>query len=114
MIWKIFLYTTCRNEKPVKEFIKSLSSTSIAKVSHTIDLLKECGSFLKMPHSKKIKDNLYELRIRGEQEIRIFYTFKNRDIYLLHAFQKQSQKTPQKELKIALERIKLLTKLLHI
>jgi len=109
MSWNIFLYTTNRNEKPVKEFIKSLSSSSIAKVSHTIDFLKEYGHFLKMPHPKKIENNLYELRIRGEQEIRIFYTFRNKNIYLLHAFQKQSQKVPKKEIKIALERLKLLT-----
>lgn len=109
MDWNIFLFKTNRGEKPIKEFIQSLSPSSIAKITHTIDLLKEYGSFLNMPHSKKIANNLYELRIRGKQEIRIFYIFKGKDIYLLHAFQKKSQKTPSKELKIALERMKLLT-----
>lgn len=109
MAWKIFLYTTNRNERPVKEFIKSLSPLSTAKISHTINLLKEYGNFLRMPHSKKIGDNLYELRIRGKQEVRIIYAFKNKNIYLLHAFQKQTQKTPKNDIKIALERLKLLT-----
>ncbi|MCL5407182.1 MAG: type II toxin-antitoxin system RelE/ParE family toxin [Patescibacteria group bacterium] len=108
MSWKVFFFTTNRNEKPVKEFIKLLSPSSIAKIAHTIDLLKQYGPLLNMPHSKKVAHNLYELRIRGKQEIRIFYIFKEKDIYLLHAFQKKSQKTPSKELKIALTRIRLL------
>lgn len=109
MAWNIFLYETVRGEKPVKEFIKLLSPITIAKIAHTIDLLKQYGSSLNMPHSKKITNNLYELRIRGKQEIRIFYVFKEKDIYLLHAFQKKSQKMPLKELKTALSRMRLLT-----
>ena len=109
MSWNIFFFATDRNEKPVKEFIKTLSPSTIAKIMHTIDLLEQYGSFLNMPHSKKVANNLYELRIRGKQEIRIFYVFKEKDIYLLHAFQKKGQKTPSKELKTALSRMRLLT-----
>lgn len=109
MSWNIFLFETDRGEKPVEEFIKSLPPQTIAKITRTIDLLEAYGSFLNMPHSKKITHNLYELRIRGKQEIRIFYTFQKKDIYLLHVFQKKSQKTPPKELKIAIARIRLLT-----
>ena len=106
---RVYVYDTAYNCSDPSITSNQCTSTSIAKTSHTIDLLKENGSFLKMPHSKKIKVNLYELRIRGEQEIRIFYTFKKRNIYLLHAFQKKSQKTPKKEIQIALKRLKLLT-----
>ena len=38
--------------------------------------------------------------------IRIFYTIANNEYYLLHAFKKKSQKTPAKELKVALDRMK--------
>ena len=110
MAWKIFLYETNRGKKPIEEFIKSQNPPSIAKISHTIDLLERYGSFLSMPHSKKLVSSLYELRIRGKQEIRILYTFLRRDIYLLHAFKKQTQKTPQKEINIGLNRLKRLTK----
>jgi len=103
------LYTTEGNKKPVKEFIKTLSPPTIAKISRTIDLLTEYGSFLSMPHSKKLTADICELRIHGRQEIRIFYTIKAKNIYLLHAFQKQSQKTPKKDLEIASERMKYLT-----
>lgn len=103
------LFETDRGEEPVKEFIKSQNPATIAKITHVLDLLEKFGSFLGMPHSKKMTSGLFELRIRGKQEIRIFYTIVKKNIYLLHAFQKQSQKTPSKEINIAKQRIKLLT-----
>ena len=62
-----------------------------------------------MPHSKQLAKGLYELRVRGKEEVRILYCFKKKDIYLLHGFKKQTQKTPGKEIEIALKRIEMLT-----
>jgi len=67
MNWNILLFETNRVEKPVEKFIKSQNPATIAKIAHTLDLLEKYGSFLSMPHSKKITGNLYELRIRGKQ-----------------------------------------------
>ena len=61
-----------------------------------------------LPHTKKISANLFELRISGKQEIRIFYSFHKSQIFLLHGFVKKSQKIPQKEIKIASQKLKLL------
>lgn len=58
-----------------------------------------------MPHTRQMGDGLYELRVRGKQEVRIFYIFaKGSTIYLLHAFQKKTQTTPKKELETARQR----------
>lgn len=62
-----------------------------------------------MPHSKKLTTDLYELRIRGKQETRIIYGFIKNNIYLLHAFKKQKQQTPRKEIETALKRLCSLT-----
>ncbi len=105
MPWIIKLFESKRDEKPVEEFIKSCEPQTISKISHHIDLLEKYGPFLGMPHSKRLNSDLYELRIRGKQEIRITYIFKNKNIYLLHAFKKQTQKTPRKEIDISLKRI---------
>lgn len=105
MSWKIIVYESQRGEKPVEEFIKSLDEQTIAKIAHEIDLLEKHGPYLGMPHVKKITRDLYELRIRGKQEVRILYGFVKNNIYLLHAFKKQTQKTPPKELKTALGRL---------
>lgn len=109
MAWEIFLFTTEREEKPVEEFIKSLEPSTIAKITHTLDLLEKYGPHLGMPHSKKLVGDIYELRIKGKQEIRILYTFIERSICLLHAFKKQRQRTPIKEISIAIERNRRLT-----
>lgn len=80
MNWNIIAFESDRGEKYVEEFIKSLDSSTIAKVGHAIDLLEQHGSILGMPHSKKLNSDIYELRIRGKQEIRILYGFKARNI----------------------------------
>ena len=88
-----------------KKLIKSLQKPTIAKVLRTIDLLEQFGNKLGLPHSKKVRTSLFELRIRGQQEVRIFYIFKKGEIILLHGFIKKSQKTPSKELKQALKKM---------
>ena len=75
----------------------------------TIELLKTFGYGIGMPHSKKIAANIFELRIRGQQEVRIFYTFHKESAHLLHGFIKKTQKIPPKEFNIAQIKLKLLT-----
>lgn len=94
--------------KDLEKFIESLEKSTIAKVLRTIDLLEQFGHNLKLPHSKKIDKDLFELRTHGTQEIRIFYTFYKNSAVLLHYYTKKTQRIPQKEIKIALQRIKTL------
>jgi phage-related protein len=86
-------------------FIKSLEKPTIAKVLRTIDLLELYGYRLTLPHCKKIIDNLWELRIRGNQEVRIFYTQQNGTYFLLHGFIKSTQKTPPREIQRAIHEL---------
>jgi len=58
---------------------------------------------------KKLQRDLFELRVSGKVAIRIFYSVIKREFYLLHAFKKKSEKTPAKEIKIAIDRAKELT-----
>ena len=109
MEWKITEYETARGERPVADFIKRQQPQTIAKIVHLIDLLEIHGSLLSMPHAKKLETNMYELRVRGKEEIRIIYGFKEKTIYLLHGFKKQKQKTPLKEIEIARQRYLALT-----
>ena len=90
----------------LEEFIDSLEKPTIAKVSHSIDLLEEFGNKLYFPHTKKVFSDLFELRIHGKQEIRIFYTFHKSKIFLLHGFRKKSQKIPKKQIRIAIQKLK--------
>jgi phage-related protein len=74
----------------------------------SIKILAEAGPFLKQPYMKKLLPNLYELRIKSSVAIRIFYSPRTNTYFLLHAFIKKTQKTPIRELKIAVDRMKQL------
>ena len=89
----------------LEKFILSLEKPIIAKIIRTIDLLEQFENNLGMPHSKKVAKQLFELRIHGAQEVRIFYTFRKNSIILLCGFVKKTKRIPQKEIKIALQRL---------
>ena len=62
---------------------------------------------LSLPDGKKIGNNLFEIRIRVNGVYRGLYAYISSDgIMVLHFFQKKSQKTPIKSLKIARKRFK--------
>ena len=96
-------------DQKVDDFIKDLEYSTGNKVGRHIDLLKQFGNQLRMPYSKSLGSNLFELRIRGQQEIRIFYTFYDDTAILLHGFVKKTQKTPTKEIETATNKSKTLT-----
>jgi phage-related protein len=76
-----------------------------------LDLLEEYGIFLGPPHIKKMKgSNLWELKILGKDNIRIFFTIENKNLIFLHGFSKKKQKTNPKEIKIALKRMFIIKK----
>ena len=106
MAWKVLFFQTARGDYPVKNFIEEQDKATQIKIAHSIDLLADYGPFLKPPDIKKFQDKLYELRIPGKTAIRIFYTIANGEYYLLNAFKKKTNKTPAKELKLAIDRIK--------
>lgn len=106
MAWKVKFFQTTRGDYPVKDFMEEQDQPTFAKIISAIELLETDGPFLKPPYIKKLQDKLYELRISGKVMIRIFYTIKDGEYYLLHGFKKKTQKTPSKEIKIALDRIK--------
>ena len=105
MAWKVIYFESRRGEKFVKEFIDEQSYAVKGKYIGMIDFLTGYGPFLSSKYTKKIKSDLYELRITSKEQIGIFYTIKGKDIILLHAFKKKTQKTPAKEIKTAVSRL---------
>lgn len=106
--WKIVYYHDSRGKEPIYDFIESLNSNAQSKVSNTFDLLCQFGINLGYPHIKKVTStDLWELRILGNDNIRIFYiAATGRQFLLLHGFVKKTQKTDKKELKIAISRLR--------
>lgn len=61
--------------KKVDDFLFSLEKSTHTKVLQDIELLETYEYQLRMPYSKPISKNLFELRTRGKQEVRLFYCF---------------------------------------
>lgn len=71
-------------------------------------LLSERGYNLRMPFSRTLGDRLFELRIAAAVQVRFIYTFKDRNIYILHGFIKKTNEIPGKELEYAKKQSQLL------
>ena len=106
--WEIVYYETLQGKSPILEFTQDLDIKAQNKIVETLEQLEEFGTLLGHPHSRKVTGTpLWELRILGGDNIRIFYVaVVNRRFLLLHAFVKKKQKTDKREIKTALERLK--------
>lgn len=105
--WKIIYYKSSTGDIPVYNFIESLNKKAKAKVINTFTLLEDFGIRLGAPRAEKLKgQDLWELRILGSDNIRIFYiSITGKTFLLLHGFLKKKQKTDKKEIKTAQDRL---------
>ncbi|MCL2722655.1 MAG: type II toxin-antitoxin system RelE/ParE family toxin [Treponema sp.] len=112
MEYRVEMYEKEGGKMPVVDFIQGLEVKKQAKVAREIDLLEKFGSELHYPHVDSIKGEKYkgllELRIEFASNIfRIFFFLPSiNNAILLHGIVKKKQKTPKKELDVALERMK--------
>ncbi len=92
------------------KYIESLSVKERAKVFEFIAQLQEKGNKMPNPYAEKLtgEKDIWELRIKWRTNAyRVFYFFfEQKDIYLVNAFLKKTNKTPRAEIKKAKKRIK--------
>ena len=102
--WKIIFYKTEAGKSPVTDFINGLSKESRKKLYSAIAYLKEKGTELHRPQSALLRDGIRELRVQLQgKNTRTLYFFEFDDyIILTHAFLKNTQKVPDKEIDRAL------------
>ena len=101
-----YYFETESRRKPVEEFIDSLDPSAQRKFFAKRKLLEEFGPKLFEPHAKYLGHHIYELRFQGRDgHFRIcYFFFEKAMIILTHAFKKQTDKTPKKELELAIQR----------
>lgn len=105
--WMIVYYVASSGDIPVKKFLDNSKPSIKAKAFRIFQNTVTYGLIAIIPHIKKLTGTpLWEIRILGEDSVRILYvTKKEKTILLLHAFYKKTQKTPEKEIAIALRRL---------
>ena len=102
-MWSILFF----NERVQRE-IEEWPVGVYADFLRLTELLEEGGLDLRMPHSRAMKDGLFELRCKGPEGIgRAFYcTQVGRELVILHSIIKKTQATPAKDLELARKRLK--------
>ena len=92
----------------MKEFLDAAGPKLKTKVIRILMHCEEYGLQSIISHIKKLTGTqLWEIRILGTDNVRVlFVTQVKQQIFLLHAFQKKTQKTPVKEIGIAVARLR--------
>lgn len=105
MTWVVELYESTSGQKPVEKFIRGLQPPTIAKVRNQLNLLEKYGPTLSMPNAKPIGGGLFELRVRGKEEVRGLYVFVvEHRVTVLHIFKKKTFSISKNDLDIAVRR----------
>jgi phage-related protein len=90
------------NEKLLK-YIKSFEEIYKSDIFQSLDLLREMGNKIELPHSKSLGKGLFELRCLGTG-VRILYTFSKQEAVVLHVIIKKQNKIPKQDLDLARKR----------
>ncbi|MBR6027711.1 MAG: type II toxin-antitoxin system RelE/ParE family toxin [Clostridia bacterium] len=107
MAYRILIYEDQRGRAPILEYFRAMEADHskearirLTKAQDYINLLKERGTILPNSICKHFSDKkhswLWELRPGGDRVL--FFAWKDGSFVLLHAFEKKSQKTPQREI----------------
>lgn len=106
--WSIEFYESEEEGCPVQEFLDELDKPRRAKVVAVVAMLGEQGPTLPFPYSSQVRGKLRELRTQyGKERYRVLYFGGPKRIFvLLHALEKNTEKLPESEIKIAAERMK--------
>ena len=106
MEWKIDFYK-CEGTSPVEEWLLAIDKSARSKLMRNIGLLKSYGLELKMPYVRPIGHKLFEVRAKDSKGIYriLYFAYAGKKFVMLHGFTKKTQKTPNKEITIAMSRM---------
>lgn len=101
----VIYFKQASGKEPVKEYIDKLPNILSAQVLTALKDIKENGTVMSLITCRQIEGKLWEIKLDAQ---RIFYVLiDGPTMVLLHAYKKQSQKAPKKELSVAKKRMKL-------
>ena len=100
-------YATPSGKEPVREWLKKLDFESRRRVGEDI-ATAEFGWPVDMPLCSDMGKGLYEIRsnIADGRIARVLFAVIDGEMVLLHAFIKKTQKIPQRDLDLAIKRMK--------
>ncbi len=109
---RISFYRTASGKCPVQDYLDSLTDTQATKVAWVLKLIRETDQIPSRYFKKLVStDDIWEARIDvGKNTFRLLGFFIGKELIILtNSFQKKSQKTPQKEIRLAEKKKNTLT-----
>ncbi|KGJ90479.1 type II toxin-antitoxin system RelE/ParE family toxin [Thalassotalea sp. ND16A] len=105
MTWNIQFYDG------VDDQILKMPAKIQARFIRIMDLMEIHGANLGSPHTKSLGRGLFEIRAKAKEGIArgMFCYLQGKNIVIVHAFIKKTQKIPSKELELARQRMKEVT-----
>ena len=101
-VQNVYYYVDARSNKPIVEFIESLSFDDQTKVLAYIRGLRSQGNNLRRPMADYLGNDIYELRPKDNRIFCFFYLKNN--VVLVHAIKKKTKKIPPSDLALCLKR----------
>ena len=106
-MWKVkFL------DQKVLDELEALPLDQQAKFTWIADLIQEHGlEKVREPYVKYLEQGLWEIRVKGRDGIAraLYVTAREQNVWVVRVFVKKTQKTPRKEIQLALKRAKEIT-----
>jgi phage-related protein len=93
----------------VDEEVMALPADMRARLSRIAELIAITGlENVREPHIKPIDGQLWEIRLKGKDDISraLYVTARPKRVVILRVFIKKTEKTPRREIEIALKRAK--------
>jgi phage-related protein len=98
-------YAAATGRRPVREWLLDLQKVDRAVIGKDIQKV-EFGWPIGMPYCRPLGHGLWEVRsdLSGGRIARVIFCIVGSEMVLLHGFEKKTQKTPQRDIELALRR----------
>ena len=107
IVWSVVFSTEDNGTCPVREFLVTLDTKTQVRFAWSIEQLRLRNVAAREPLVRHLEGKLWELREESSTNIYrlVYFFFSGQRIVFLHGFQKKTEKTPRREIEIALQRL---------